>query len=501
MNKITKFFILLLIIALLSPLTLVSCKSHEPQISYIGFGGQGTVSGSMHCLEVDKKMYMIDAGIFYGEEGDNYTLPDEIDLNNLEAVFITHAHADHIGRLPLLLEKGYSGPMYMTGVTYDLSKIMLQSSLKYSEFNISEKDLLEKLRKQVKIVGYNKPFYVDGKITGFFNRFDIFNKFYSYLVKNRIKVEFLHTSHIPGSAMILFDINGKDILFSGDIGSDNNPFLIKNKQFEGNIDYLFVEGTYGAKGDNSNNELDRETFQKIIGEKLDKGFRVIIPAFVLDRTQQVLYEITQGMDKNYIPAETIVKVYSPTSLKITDKYRHYSLQDEAYKSFFSEKMFNGLFDIQNLYYNPKNDYGSYDLNIDYGEIAVMSSGMMSYVFSKEAVHKYIEDPKTFIMIVGYQAEGTEGRKILDAHENESEYVYIDGEKKKINPGNIYRSYAFNGHADINQIIDIFKNTAPEKIFTIHLNKEESEDLKNKYQECFTDAEIIAPGFGEKYVLE
>lgn len=301
--------------------------------------------------------------------------------------------------------------------------------------------------------------------------------------------------------MIIFNVNGKDILFSGDIGSDNNPFLMKNKQFEGNIDYLFVEGTYGTKGDNSNNLLERENFQKIIGKNLEKGFRVIIPAFVLDRTQQVLYEIKQGMDNNFIPDNTTVKVYSPTSFKITEKYRHYLFHDEAYKYFFSEKIINDFFDIQNLLYNPKNDEGSYDLNIEYGEIAVMSSGMMSHAFSKELIDKYIEDPKTFIVIVGYQAEGTLGADILEALENRCEYVFVDCKKKILNPDNFYRSYAFNSHADINQIINIFKNTSPNKIFLVHLNKEEAQNLKNKYKEFFINSDIVVPEYGKKYVLE
>lgn len=501
MKKIIKFFTILLIIILVSTPVLPSCKSYQPKISYVGYGGQGTISGSMHCLKIDKNIYMIDSGIFYGDEGDNYKLPADINLKNLRAVFITHAHEDHIGRLPLLIENGYSGPIYMTGVTYDLLKIMLQSSLKYLKFNISEEDLLKKLKQQVKIVSYNTPFYVGGKIAGFFNKFNIFNKLYPYIVKNRIKVEFLYTSHIPGSAMIIFNVNGKDILFSGDIGSDNNPFLMKNKQFEGNIDYLFVEGTYGTKGDNSNNLLERENFQKIIGKNLEKGFRVIIPAFVLDRTQQVLYEIKQGMDNNFIPDNTTVKVYSPTSFKITEKYRHYLFHDEAYKYFFSEKIINDFFDIQNLLYNPKNDEGSYDLNIEYGEIAVMSSGMMSHAFSKELIDKYIEDPKTFIVIVGYQAEGTLGADILEALENRCEYVFVDCKKKILNPDNFYRSYAFNSHADINQIINIFKNTSPNKIFLVHLNKEEAQNLKNKYKEFFINSDIVVPEYGKKYVLE
>lgn len=533
-NKLKILIFIFVLILVSSPS--ISCKKPEPEISYIGLGGQGTVSGSMHCLKIDKKLYMVDSGSFYGDDGENYPLPHEIEVNNLKAVFITHAHADHIGRLPLLLEMGYSGPIYMTSVTYDITKIMLITSIQYSGrgeetfyysknnkskikpvylegydfgdrqvkeknkiyieskreelgdkcfymsdllIDILEDEMLQKLERQVIIVDYNRPFNVDNEVTA----------------------EFLYTSHIPGSAMVLLNIKDKNIFFSGDIGSNNNPFLKQNKPFSEEIDYLFVEGTYGIGSNNSNNEAERIEFQQIIGNKLNEGYRIIIPAFVLDRTQQVIYEIMKGMEKNYISKNTNVKVYSPTSEKITDLYIRYSSHSETYEQFFSKQMFANLFNIKDLIYNSKNSDNSYNTDINYGEIAIMSSGMASSVFSKDAINTYIEDPKTFIILVGYQAEGTEGRKLLDAHYNEEDYVYFDGEKKIINPDNIYRSYAFNSHADFEQIVDTFKNSKPKKIFLVHLNQSDVDDMVNKYQQLFLNTEVIAPLYSVEYDLK
>lgn len=518
-----------------SEITKVGEAPNTNTLSYTGLGAQKNVSGSMHSLKIGGNNYMIDAGIFYGDEGKNYPWPDEIDPTNLKAVFITHAHADHIGRLPLLLKEGYSGPIYMTKVTYDLVKIMLVSSIKYFDFGEEpfyysrnnksevkpvyleeyyygdrevmvknrviiksqradlndkgfymsdlllehlEDELLKRLEEQVKVIEYDKPFKVDN-----------------------ITAEFLYTTHIPGSAMLLLNINGKNILFSGDLGSDNSPFLKKNTPLDIKIDYLFVEGTYGINGNNSNNEAEREKFQQIIGDKLKEGYRIIIPAFVLDRTQQVLYEISQGMENNYIPKETVVKAYSPTSVQITDLYKNYSSQNGDYKAFFSENMFSNLFNIQNLIYNLKNSDGSYATNINYGEIAVMSSGMASSAFSEDAINSYIEDPKTFIMIVGYQAEDTVGGDMIKASEKDESYIMIDEVEKKIDPANIYRSHAFNSHADLNQIINIFKNTSPKKIFLVHLNEETASAIAEKYKQGFVNSEIIIPSYGVKYDLQ
>ncbi len=115
-NKKLKIFVSLLTIILFTSL-LFSRKESEQEISYIGFGDQTTISGPMHCIQVDEKLYMVDAGSFYGDDGNNYPLPEELDIGSLEAVFITHTHVDHIGRPPLLLEEGYLGPIYMTEIT------------------------------------------------------------------------------------------------------------------------------------------------------------------------------------------------------------------------------------------------------------------------------------------------------------------------------------------------------------------------------------------------
>ena len=308
----------------------------------------------------------------------------------------------------------------------------------------------------------------------------------------------MHQSQIFNS---FISIPGKDILFSGDIGSSTNPFLKNNSLLDRNVHYLFVEGKYRINNSSKNNQGDRIKFQQIIGEKLEERFRIIIPAFVLDRTQQVLYEIEQGMKNKYISPNTVVKAFSPTSEKITELYKNYSLQSNKYDEFFSDKIFTNLFKIKNLIYNPKNSDGSYNTEIDYGEIAVMSSGMASSIFSKDAVNLYVEDPRTFILLVGYQADDTISRDLIEASENDKDSIIIDGVKKKIKSENIFRSYVFNSHADINQILDIFNKLSPEKIFLIHLNKEAIENVKKSYQENFPDSKIIVPVYGEKYDLK
>lgn len=513
-------------------LAFVICLSHvafdQKKVSYIGLGATQTVCGSLHVLRVGNNDYLIDIGSFYRSEAKNYPLPAQLGIARIKAVFITHAHADHIGRLPLLFEKGYKGPIYMTPVTFDIAKISLLSAIRYADFGeetfyysrnnksdnkpvyldrfnygryqtkhvnkvfikskrseLNEKgfymsqalvehlknELNQNLERQVRTVDFNKPLSIDG-----------------------VTFEFLPTSHIPGSAMVKITVAGKKILFSGDIGSDRNPFLKRNEKLSQRFDYVFVEGTYSVTGNQSLNreqlyDADRKKFKKYLGNAIMNGDRVIIPAFVLDRTQQVLYEIKQGMEEGIIPRSTIVKAYSPTSEEITNLYSYYSRNRTRFGSYFSEKMFSNLFDIPNLRYNPSS------FEVQHGEIAVMSSGMMSHAYSKEALQRYASDGRTHFVLVGYQDPEELGGQLLSSQGK----MMIDNKEVTVN-AKVFRTHAFGGHADIYQIQDLMSSCDPMKIFIVHLDAKNALALKNHYQSRFGTAEVIVPQFGRAYEL-
>lgn len=531
-----RFYYFLILSAILF---IAGCNSQNEEVTkdvvYSGFGAQETVSGSLHTLQVGNDQYIIDAGSFYGE-GDNYPLPEEVNINNIEGVFITHAHADHIGRLPLLLHEGYSGPIYMTPITYDIAKISLESSIRYMDFGeetfyYSRNNESDQKPVYVERFSYGEfevqeqnRVYIDSKREeldeqGFYLSSDtvdylgeeLLNKldnqvnlidFNEELPKDDLVVEFIHTSHLPGSAMIKFEIDTKNLLFTGDIGSDRSPFLDNNSMIDEPVDYIFAEGTYGLfsienEGRESTYKEERSAFKQFLGEAVEKNKRIIIPAFVLDRTQQVLYEIKAAMEEGEIPSDTIVKAYSPTSEEITNLYSYYSNNEEKYQSYFSETMFTEeLFNITNLIYNPRQqDSNLYDMSIEYGEIALMSSGMLSSAFSYEAVKNYIEDEDTVFVLVGYQDPDEIGGKLKHGYEE----INIEGENYQIN-AEVFDSPAFSGHGDINQIYTILKQTNPSELFLVHLNADEGDLLKAEYEELFPDTEVFVPQYKEEYHL-
>ncbi|NLD47367.1 MAG: hypothetical protein GX660_09235 [Clostridiaceae bacterium] len=311
-----------------------------------------------------------------------------------------------------------------------------------------------------------------------------------------ITAEFFYTSHLPGSAMIYFTAGEKNILFSGDLGSNNNPFLIENGKFEQPIDYLFVEGTYGTNISEYDTEAQRQKLREYIGNALKNNERVIIPAFAVDRSQQVLYEIRNGMMQGIIPEDTCVKVFSPSIEEVTDLYSNYSKNKNRYSNYFSDNMFTDIFNIKNLEINPaQSDSKAYDLDIAYGEIAVMTSGMISSGFSKKILKNYICDANTNFISVSYQDPDEIGGMVFRG----DEIIKIDDIEYKME-AKIFTSSAFSGHADISQIYDIFGKLSPEQIMIVHLNDYDKDSLVDFYTKNFKSSDIIVPKLTEQYSL-
>ena len=500
------------------------------EVTYQGFGAQETVGGSFHKIRVGEKGFVVDVGSFYGDEGQNYPLPEKLDIDIIKAVIITHAHADHIGRLPLLLYEGYEGPIYMTSVTRDLLKISLFSSLRYMDFGEEEFYYSRHNKSEVKPVylerfSYGKyevapenRIYIrarreDLEEKGFYLSQStvkhLENELLSMLdaqivtvgfnekigLKEDVSFELIYTSHIPGSSMVKLYIDEKNILFSGDLGSDNNPFLLNNPKVKDDFEFLFLEGTYGTEISKRCSQKEREEFREYVGQATKAKEKVFIPAFALDRTQQVIYEIKQGMDEGIIPRDTVVKVYSPTSKQFSKLYNYYSQKPAKYGDYFSDNMFGDIFNIPNLIYNPRDENNLYDLTIKPGEIAIMTSGMMEYGFALEIAENYIEKENSHFVSVSYQDPEQLGGKIFRGEEK----VTIGDKDYEVN-ASIFNSYGFSSHADIKQIIDMFGKTNPEKIFLVHLDEYVGEELKEFYEREFPETKILFPKFGEEYNL-
>ena len=492
----------------------------EPSLSYIGFGAQKTVSGSLHAIDFEGGLYLIDVGIFMAGEGENYPWPEELPPEQIEGVFITHAHADHMGRLPLLIEQGYSGPIYMTEVTYQIAKTILPRGVTLADFG-KERFYYSKNNEDNERI----PIYLDGYDFGRFTvnpenrvyfearRPELDEKGYYFARAQRKKlqdelrdaladqsrivdpgddfsvgdarVQFIHTSHMPGSVMVSLSLDDQKLLFSGDVGGNRSSLLEPNPKLDHQVDYLWLEGTYSEPID-INAEQERDTFRRNLGGLVKKGHRVVIPSFVVDRTQQVLFEISQGIEEGVINSDTPVKVYSSTANAITRLYRNFANSESLVETYFSDAVRPGIFSMPG-YEEPDVDWNARDpLNLSHGSIAIMSSGMAEHAYARRAIKDYGDDPSTSFYIVGYQAPGTPGRALRDGEGA----IELSGKSYEIN-ATTHDTAGFSGHADPDQMLDVYGSMEIGQLFLTHLDERNAEPLQRFYNKHL-DVPVAVP---------
>lgn len=488
-------------------------------LTFRSYGAARTVSGSLHVLDFGGDLYVIDAGAFMGGDGENHPWPADLPVEDIRAVFITHAHSDHIGRIPLLLQQGYTGPIYMNEVTRDLSVLALVQNIGLSDFGMERfyySRNNENERKPVYLEGYDFGQYTVRDYNRVYfeaRRAELYDLGY-YLAWNQaeqlraelraqldrqtvllepgskssvgpFEVELQLTSHMPGASMLRLSIGGFSIIFSGDVGSDGSPFLPATVPWSESAQVLVLEGTY-AEDRALDYAEERLRFQRRVGGLLQNGSRVIIPAFVLDRTQQVLFELQSGMAQGIIP-RTDVFVCSSSAADFTDQYLHYAAHITEYGAYFTEAMQGAGFGSPRTG-NCTDSNG--DLKIGHGQIAILSSGMAEYAFARQALIQWVDDPETAFYFVGYQGPGTPGHDLTVRAVTELE---LDGERLPVR-ATILRTSGFSGHGTPSDMERIFANVNPELLLLVHHEEEVGERLAERYTRSL-DTTVLRPELG------
>lgn len=425
-------------------------------------GGAGTVTGSKTLLEVDYNSFLIDCGLFQGlkelRKKNWDALP--IDLANLTCVFLTHAHLDHSGYLPVLVKNGYVGPIYCTKPTKDLTKIILLDSGKIQKedakrankynytkhkpakplYNIED---AEEAIKRIKSVGFNKW----------------------HILNETIQFKFVNSGHILGSAFLLLKVNGKTIVFSGDIGR-KHPIILNPYEYIEQADYLVVESTYGNRL-HKNSLINSELLNCIL-HTYSKGGTLIIPTFSVERAQEIIYLLSVLKQEKKLPN---IPIYldSPMGVDATKIYyshtKHHKLSENDIKNMQSTVQLISDVHASRAIVNDTSP-----------KIVMAGSGMITGGRVLHYLDKLISNKKNSILIVGFQAEGTRGRALL-LGDNELKFF---GKYHKIN-AEIFKINEFSGHADQNELMDWLNhfNPPPKLTFINHGEPHQSQALKTK----------------------
>ncbi|MDO9509796.1 MAG: MBL fold metallo-hydrolase, partial [Candidatus Magasanikbacteria bacterium] len=379
-------------------------------------GAVGEVTGSCTLLEANGQKILVDCGLFQGgnfAESKNFE-DFSFDPKEISAVILTHAHLDHVGRLPKLIKGGFTGLIYTTPPTAELAGLILEDAFEIMEYNHRKfgTPLLYRLEDVNEIASRMKTFHLE----------DAFELGRGLLKKNKISVVFHEAGHIFGSAFVEIKAECKKLIFSGDIGNVNVPILYNTAELPEDVDFLLCESTYGNRL--HPNSLDRKAVIEIkVREAMNRGGSLLIPAFSIERTQELLYTLNELIDVQGKFKNIPIFLDSPLSIRATRVFERYTqyYNDEAYKYLNADQ---NIFDFSNLTLcETRND--SKKINAVRGKkVIIAGAGMMNGGRILHHALRYLTDIQSTLLFVGYQAPGTLGRRILTGESP----VHIMGER-------------------------------------------------------------------------
>lgn len=424
-------------------------------------GANKSVTGSQHLLTINGKRLLLDCGLFQGRRDEAFERNRQFPFEpaSVDAMILSHAHIDHSGNIPNLVKQGFKGNIFCTAPTVDLCSVMLQDSayIQQRDVEFVNKKLARKkqpLREALYDIrdaqacmphfvglGYNRPFE---PLPG-------------------VKATFYNAGHMFGSAMLRLEIkeNGRTIRFgfTGDLGRHNLPIIDDPDQLN-DLDMLISESTYGNKLHDPAKEIEGRLVD-VIHDAFKKNGKIIVPAFSVERTQEIVYHLNKLYERRLVPAIPVF-VDSPLAVNVTEVFKtHPAYYDDEARRLLEQG--DNPFVFEGLRYISKVE-DSKKLN-DLREpcIIISASGMCEAGRILHHLANNIENPNTTILIVGYMAEHTLGRKLVDKEER----VKIFGEEYQLK-AEVVKINSFSGHADKNDLMRFIKNIGRKtKIFLVH----------------------------------
>lgn len=450
------------------------------------YGAALEVTGSQHLLEVNGKKILLDCGLFQGKRWEAFQKNTHFEYNpeEIDFVLVSHAHIDHTGNIPQLVKRGFKGDVYCTEATKDLCEIMLMDSA-----YIQEQDAKYFAHKLKDSALEMDPIYNADDVTNalYFFRKAEYNK--TFELCKGVRVTFVEAGHVLGSSMIALDIEDEEdgkkkrLVYTGDLGRAKLP-IIRNPHDFSAANYVLCESTYGNRR-HAPIEEGIPDLARVINRTAKRGGKVIIPAFAFERTQELLYGIHLLMDKGEIPKTLPIFIDSPLATNVTRIFKRYtSLYD---KETISEDFKGGHnpFDPKQLKHVASVDE-SKKLNYFIGPcIIISSSGMCEAGRIRHHLRNNLENPNNSIVIVGYMAENTLGRKIVEG----APIVKIFDQMYDVK-AEVVILESFSAHADRDDLDKFFEGIEGlKKIMLVHGEEDQSRPMAERLHEQ-TKAEVV-----------
>jgi metallo-beta-lactamase family protein len=433
------------------------------------------VTGSCFLLETGSGRLLFDCGMFQGWKfaEERNAEPFNFDPSTIDAVFVTHAHTDHTGRLPKLVHDGFNAPIYMTPPTRPLTRLILEDSYHIMKEN-NKRD-------------QDKMLYDEGDVDKVMTLTHSVNYHHAIEVLPGVTVMFHDAGHILGSAYITVETEGKRILFSGDVGNAETPILPDPERIS-SADILITETTYGNRIHEAPEERRKKLKEALLRTIRHKGV-LMIPSFSVERTQELLFELDQIL-LHEMSTDIPIFLDSPLSIKATAVYRHYQ-NYLRFNADILEEPDRDFFSFPNLRETLTREESMQINDVPGPKIIIAGSGMMHGGRIMHHLKRYLQSADNHLLIIGYQVEGTLGRRLLDG----AKEVKIYGDKIQVQ-AHVNAIGAFSAHGDQRQLTSWYHtedNVLPKKIFLVHGDEKVKNDFAVHLGKTI-DTEIIIPEF-------
>jgi metallo-beta-lactamase family protein len=442
-------------------------------------GGTGSVTGANFLLEIDDKKILIDCGLTQGEKMDEEINWEPFPYNprEIDILFVTHAHVDHLGRIPKLIKEGFRGKIYSTEPTKGLAGPMLEDTVGILSKNTD--------------LGLDE-IYTEENVKLVLSLWQGFTYHQKINLTPDLEVTFLNAGHILGSAMIEFIYNGKKILFTGDLGNSPSPLLPDTEKIT-DVDYLIMESVYGDR-DHESRDDRRRLLAEVIQDNHKRKGTLIIPTFSLERSQELLFELDALLEGDRVPVMPIF-FDSPLAIRLTDVFKQYKnyFDENAQKAISPGKY---LFDFPGLHNTLKSEESKMIGNVPNPKIVIAGSGMSTGGRIVHHERHYLPDPNNTILLTGYQSVGTPGRLIREG----LKVVRITGEDVPIR-AHVVTISGYSGHKDSDGLLNFVEDMQDKikKVFVVMGEPKSSMFLVQKLRDNL-GIDASAPERGDSVTL-
>lgn len=440
------------------------------------YGAAKEVTGTCYLLETGSHKVLIDCGIYQGGNGDSQRnlLPFPFKPSEIDAVFVTHPHMDHVGRVPQLVKRGYRGPIFATPPTVELAQLLWHDMLNVMK-DAKKRDKIEPMydlhdversTEKLEDVEYGKEVAIcAGAITAVFH----------------------DAGHVLGSSFIEFRVDGKTIVFSGDVGNDDVPLMRPTARLPA-IDALVVESTYGDRLHEAP-ETRVASLREAVKDVIAKKGVLMIPTFAIERTQEIIMTLHHLAERGEIPRVPVF-LDSPLAIAATHVYEEYSryFNDDAEKEILSG---HDLFKLPGFLATKTVDMSKKINEVIAPKVILAGAGMMTGGRILHHLVRYLPDPNSMLMIVGFQAAGTIGRKLYEG----ARLVRIHGQDVHVN-ATVKSVGAWSAHADQAKILRWIGEAEkkPKVVLITHGEEHAAEALSRKLlRDMHIDAYVPSPG--------